>query len=512
MSTRIPLDKIRIRDLVAYEAALDYVAQHPEADEDEEEVELSQDDRGVYWLDKGHRRFIRTQLGQTARAFRSCVADDSVLRFAHEEQHGTPYQSNALRRSNTRGTGRVDRRRDRRDRGAVDAGRDRSSYGRPQQHRDGRRRSAERPRLLGYAFVITTAAKKDIQYLDDPVIAKRIADRIRLIPNNPRAGAKKLKGRKNTYAAKEVPYRIVYFIHEKEKTVEFLAVWHRREAYRNLPKYRPLPHTSSYRSHDAGPQERELERLLQAVLVNTHFEGKVFAVGGYVRDELLGKEPADLDVVVELPYGAQRVAGHLLDLFPGVEVEPLALDYPVWHVRFPEALQHAGERYEVGGAELDLTDTQSVVWQNGHSSTEFGTRGEDAKRRDFTVNTLLKDLSSGEILDPTGVGRQDLERGVLRAIPDADKLVAFREQPRRMLRLIRFMAQYGWQPDEEEEAAMRASVQYLADISGHGLKKEFHKLQQKGLLDTALALMREFGMLPALRAAWRKAKQVDVQA
>ena len=506
MSIRVPINKIRIRDLAAYEAALDYVVQHPEPDEDEEEVKLSQDDRGVYWLDKGHQRFIRTQLGQTARAFQSCVADDSVLRFEHEEdQHGETRQD-SIRHHDARGVGRLDRRRDRRDRGAVD-GRGTQSLGeRPNQHRTPCRRVLAR--VGPYVDVLRKSFEKDAKKKVSEDLLDAVFARQRTLAVDPHSNDGPVKGLPYAFKARVGAYRILFFIHEDIRTVDFFRVRHRREVYRNLPRYsRPPARTSSYRGRDAGPQERELERLFQAVLKNTHFEGKVFAVGGYVRDELLGREPADLDVVVELPYGAQRVAGHLLALFPGVEVEPLALDYPIWHVCFPDALEHAGEVYAVGGAELDLTDTQSVVWQNGHSSTEFGSRGDDSKRRDFTINTLLKDLSSGEILDPTGVGRQDLERGVLRAIPDADKLAAFREQPRQMLRLIRFMAQYGWQPDEEEEAAVRASVRYLADVSGHGLKKELHKLKQKGLLDDALALMREFGMLPALREAWRKAKE-----
>ncbi len=270
---------------------------------------------------------------------------------------------------------------------------------------------------------------------------------------------------------------------------------------------RPTSRISAHRRRVAGPAERELERLIKTIVQGTRFHSKVLAVGGYVRDELLGKEAADLDVVVALPYGAQRLCGLLQDVDPDVLVEPLALDYPVWHAVFPQDVELDGQVFRVKGAELDAVDAQEAVWLNGEQSTQFGPVEEDAKRRDFTVNTLLKDLSTGEIVDPTGLGRQDLASGTLRAIPNADSLRNFREQPRQMLRLIRFMTQYGWVPSDDVVAALKASVQYLADLTEHGLRKELRKLQTKGLLRDALELMRQYNMLAPMRAAWQKAKQ-----
>lgn len=267
---------------------------------------------------------------------------------------------------------------------------------------------------------------------------------------------------------------------------------------------------SSARDHDAGPQELELERLFQKLLPGTQFANKVFAVGGYVRDQLQEREPADLDAVVELPYGAQRLAGFLLEHFEGSlqEPKPLTYAYPIWYMKFTEDVVYDGERYEVAGAELDLTDTQTVIDLGTEElTTEFGPISEDVLRRDYTVNMLYKDLTSGEILDPTGTGVTDIERGILRARPDADAMRNFREQPRQMMRLVRFMAQYGWEPDPGIEAALRASVEHLAELDEHGLQKEFGKLKSRGLLDEALPILREYGMLEPLRRAWRAAKQ-----
>jgi len=262
-------------------------------------------------------------------------------------------------------------------------------------------------------------------------------------------------------------------------------------------------HQASYRDRDAGPQELELERLFEVLLPGTRFANRVFAVGGYVRDQLQGLEPADLDLVVELPYGAQRLAGFLLDTFPGklTDPEPLTYNFPIWTMQFTNDVVFDGEQYRVGGAELDLADSQTLEDLGGEPSSRFGPLQQDVERRDFTVNMLFKDLTSGDILDPTGTGRTDIERGVLRGRPATDEAQSFQQNPRQMLRLVRFMAQYGWRPDAETEAALVASAGYLAELHRDTVERELLKWQKRGLLDDGLVLLRRYDMLGPLRAA-----------
>jgi hypothetical protein len=247
----------------------------------------------------------------------------------------------------------------------------------------------------------------------------------------------------------------------------------------------------------ASDAEYALEELFLDLLPGTKFEDKVFAVGGYVRDELAGTEPNDLDIVVEAMYGAQRFADFLEDTFPEAvtEPEPLTLEYPIWHLTFTDDVTLDGKTYAVGGAELDIADTQTLT--NG--STTFGPVEDDAARRDFTVNMLFKNLSSGEIVDPTGVGKMDLERGLLRGYPDADAMAAFADQPKRMLRLVRFQARYDWEVDPTIEEALRMSVDHLLDLDDETVLWEFGKLRKAGVFNEAWDLMREYGMLSVLK-------------
>jgi len=243
---------------------------------------------------------------------------------------------------------------------------------------------------------------------------------------------------------------------------------------------------------DAGEAEQSLEDLFLNFLPESPYAGKVFAVGGYVRDEALGEEPNDLDIVVEAQYGAQRFAEYLTELFPEAvsEPEPVTLEYPIWRLTFTDDVKYGGELYEVAGAELDLADTQQL--EDG--STVFGPISEDANRRDFTVNMLFKDLTTGEVMDPTGLATDDMAQGTLRTLPSQDAARAFQEEPKRMLRLVRFMARYDWEPSEEVEEALLSSLPYLSEIKTKSVLKELNKLKRDGTYKEALQLMKDYGM------------------
>lgn len=250
----------------------------------------------------------------------------------------------------------------------------------------------------------------------------------------------------------------------------------------------------------ASEAELSLEELFLTLLPGSPFENQVYAVGGYVRDEVLGVEPHDLDIVVEAQYGAQRFADYLHEMFPGAtsEPEPVSLEYPIWKMSFTDDVEHNGQVFEVGGADLDLADTQTVL---DGGDTVFGPVSDDAERRDFTTNMLFKDLTTGEITDPTGYGLQDTESGLLRVHPDQDALESFKSQPKRMMRLVRFMTRYDWEPDAAVEKALEEGAPYLAEIKPESIEKELAKLQSEGNLDAAWTLMEKFNMLPYIEKA-----------
>ena len=225
-----------------------------------------------------------------------------------------------------------------------------------------------------------------------------------------------------------------------------------------------------------------------------------YLVGGAVRDELLGLESKDADFVV-----------------PGVDYEGLqaALE-PHGKV---EELEVAGRRV---GARLHPRDkTLRALAPAGiefappraERSTGPGRHDfeiaadpdlsieDDMSRRDFTVNAMARRLETGEVVDPFG-GAEDLRRGVLRTVRPR----SFAEDPLRLVRGLRLVAQLGLEPDETTLRQMREEAESIRLVSGERVGGGLHadglgelsKLLLGRQPARALQLARDTGVLTAL--------------
>ncbi|MFN8124754.1 MAG: hypothetical protein U0237_20305 [Thermoleophilia bacterium] len=181
--------------------------------------------------------------------------------------------------------------------------------------------------------------------------------------------------------------------------------------------------------------------------VAPHLDGPVAAVGGAVRDALLGRPHAhDLDLVVQgdaLPLAA-RVARAL-----GVR--------PVMHDRFGTAtleLPH-GE----GHVDLITARRERYPHPGALPEVEPGSLGDDLARRDFTVNAIALWVSgprAGVLEDPHG-GAADLAAGCIRALRDG----AFPEDPSRVVRAARYAGRLGFALEPATRAAAAAEAPRL---------------------------------------------------
>lgn len=165
---------------------------------------------------------------------------------------------------------------------------------------------------------------------------------------------------------------------------------------------------------------------------------RAWAVGGYVRDTLLGREHPDLDVVVE--------EGRALELAERF-AELVGARRPALFPRFGTA-QVTWEKRLV---EFASARAESYAPESRKPFVRPASIEEDLLRRDFTVNAMLMDLT-GQVSDPLG-GRADLERRLLRTPRPAE--VTFSDDPLRMLRAIRFAAQLGFELAPDLLPAMR---------------------------------------------------------
>jgi poly(A) polymerase len=239
---------------------------------------------------------------------------------------------------------------------------------------------------------------------------------------------------------------------------------------------------------NANPAEaRKLaERICETLRANGH---QAFLVGGCVRDLLLGHEPADYDVASDAR--PERV----MQLFPGSL--GVGAQFGVVLVREGEAqVEVATFRSDVGYT--DGRHPDHVVYAP--------TPQEDVLRRDFTINGLLMDPRSGEVLDFVE-GQQDLRAGVIRAIGDAGQ--RFAEDKLRMARAVRFAARFGYAIEPRTFAAIRAMATQITQVSAERLRDELTRMLTEGAAHRAFELLDETGLLAVLLPEVERMKGVE---
>jgi putative nucleotidyltransferase with HDIG domain len=222
--------------------------------------------------------------------------------------------------------------------------------------------------------------------------------------------------------------------------------------------------------------------LVRTGFSGTPFEGKVLPVGGWVRNRVLGLpvDEDDLDCVV---LGSALDAARLL-WEKGVADTPPAI-YP----RFGTAMVRAG------GTVLELASSrrESYSPESRKPDVEPAPLADDLLRRDFTVNALLYDPWSEKVLDPLGMGLEDLSRGILRT--PRDPVVTFRDDPLRMIRAVRFRWRFQFSYAPDLEAAIQGEAGRIDILSGERIRDEIHKMFLFPRSAEAFEDMRRLGIL-----------------
>ena len=146
---------------------------------------------------------------------------------------------------------------------------------------------------------------------------------------------------------------------------------------------------------------------------------------------------------------------------------------------------------------VEITTYRSDQYTDGSRKPQvtFGDSLEgDLLRRDFTINAMARDPLTGEIVDPFG-GREDLERGLIRAVGD-DPASRFDEDPLRLLRAARFAAQLGFEIEHNTARAMAAQASTLERISRERIRDEFTKLLVTPQPARGLRILVNMGLMP----------------
>ncbi|MDG2089420.1 MAG: polynucleotide adenylyltransferase PcnB [Arenicellaceae bacterium] len=225
------------------------------------------------------------------------------------------------------------------------------------------------------------------------------------------------------------------------------------------------------------------------IVINTLQEAgyEAFVVGGCVRDLIVGKRPKDFDVSTDA--SPEQVCG----LFKMART--VGRRFRIAHVKIDrEIIEVATFR---AAADKDTRVGQMVESTEGMLTRDnvYGTRAEDALRRDFTVNALYYDPVSSLLLDDVG-GLDDIEAKFLRSIGPVEQ--RFREDPVRMLRVIRFSAKLGFEMEPEAMSMIEELGGMLNNVPPARMFDEVLKLFHGGAALATFVLLRKYALFKYL--------------
>ncbi len=221
---------------------------------------------------------------------------------------------------------------------------------------------------------------------------------------------------------------------------------------------------------------------------------QAYLVGGCVRDILLHREPADYDVATNAtPERVEQIFPNSLTVGAQYGVVVVTTE------------THEGTRVQVEVA----TFRSDVGYSDGrHPDAVVYAKSaeEDVQRRDFTINGLLLDPQTNEVLDYVG-GRDDLRAGIIRAIGHAEE--RFREDKLRMLRAVRFAARFGYTIEPGTLRAIQKLAPEVMQVSAERVRDELTKLLSEGAARRGFELLDETGLLPQVLPEISRMKGVE---
>lgn len=213
--------------------------------------------------------------------------------------------------------------------------------------------------------------------------------------------------------------------------------------------------------------------------------GRVYMVGGTLRDRLLGKAHKDFDLlVVGIPqneliqllrrHGRVQLIGRS---FGVIKFQPHGWTDPPIDIALPRTETSTG----IGHRDFDIAFDHDLPIE------------VDLTRRDFTINAMALDLANEQLVDPFG-GYQDLQRHRLRQVSPQ----SFPEDPLRILRGVQFAARFSLHVEADTLQAMRQHAALITTVAPERIAEELRKLFQAPAPSDGFYLMHEIGMLPLL--------------
>lgn len=232
---------------------------------------------------------------------------------------------------------------------------------------------------------------------------------------------------------------------------------------------------------------------LASIIKGTKWEGYVFGVGGMVRDEIMGKHIKDIDLVIDLPNGGVEFAKWATEQLGTFKEGSNPVIYPTYGTA--KFVVKVPVKYDFS-EDVECVQTRKEQYHDESSRNPecaYGTLEEDCMRRDLTINALYKNIVTGEIIDLTGKGLDDIKNHIIRTPCEPD--VIYSDDPLRMLRCIRFACRYGWDIEKETWEGIKKNVDRIKIISQERITDEINKILRSDYPDRGLTMLLDCGLL-----------------
>lgn len=228
---------------------------------------------------------------------------------------------------------------------------------------------------------------------------------------------------------------------------------------------------------------------ISSVAKENSFEA--YAVGGFVRDLFLNRQPKDLDIMVESLNEKDDLAHKAGIRLSEIIADKYSLHKPVVFEKFGTSKLFFGEE-EV---EFIMPRKEYYETNSRNPKTGLGSLQQDALRRDFTINALFLRLSDMQVLDLTGKGKEDINKKIIRVTDPDNADIIFKQDPLRILRAIRQSIQLGFDIEPVTYKAMAEASKRIHIIAPERIREELNYILMADKPSKAFIMMEDLDLL-----------------
>lgn len=233
---------------------------------------------------------------------------------------------------------------------------------------------------------------------------------------------------------------------------------------------------------------------IKKLIKGSIFQDISYLCGGAVRDIFLNRPIKDIDIVVEMPDGGVKLADFLCETHPDI-------------CKNRCTFQNFGTAKftmitDLGEVDVETVHTRKEVYRDKESrnpETCYGTLLEDVYRRDFTIGALFQNITTGEILDLTGIGIQDIKNKKIRCVREplgVEQIdITFIDDGLRSMRAVRMAAVFDFEITPETLDGIKRNTSRLSIISKERISDELGKILCCNHPMKGLELLRITGLL-----------------